>query len=51
MKPWVGRAHDGKSAWITKVQIRAKNAYGGVVHSVAWCYFRNGQIIDVRLDE
>jgi hypothetical protein len=34
-----------------KFLFRAKNAFGEYVRSVAWIYWRNGEVINANLDE
>jgi hypothetical protein len=41
----------GDSCWTFKVGFRAKNAFGGYVRSVAWIYWRNGEVINANLDD
>ena len=42
--------YQGESCWTFKVVFRAKNAFGGYVRSVAWIYWRNGEVINANLD-
>ena len=49
-KPQIAK-HDDKPCWEFKVGFRAKNAFGGVVRSVAWIYWANGEVIDAKLNE
>lgn len=43
--------YQGQSCWTFKVLFRSKNAFGGYVRSVAWIYYRNGEVINANLDE